>query len=307
MRVAVTGATGFVGGWVARRLAAEGHDVISFGRRAKESAPPDLPNYRQWDIAAGPTVIPAADAVVHCAAHVGHWGDASAYHAVNVAGTRHVLATCESAALFVYVSTSSVYGPGDHRNVSEDVAIRPHALTPYARTKAEGEQVVRSSGIRAIILRPHIVYGAGDRTLLPRLIAARRRGVLTVPGDGTNRISVTDVRNLACAVSQALATSRVSGTFNVADDEAPTVDELLRTTFDRLGMPTRIRYLPRALAVAAAVASEAAARVRRATTEPLLTRYVVSSLVDEHTLDTSRARSSLGYSPRYRFRDAQPG
>lgn len=299
MRVAVTGASGFVGGWVARHLAEEGHDVLSFGRRASERLPADLPNYRQWDISAGPIVIPPVDAVVHCAAHVGHWGEASAYHAVNVTGTSHVISTSESAELFVYVSTSSVYGPGNHRDVSEDATIDPGALTAYARTKAEGERLVRASGRRAVILRPHIVYGSGDTTLLPRLIAARRRGTLTVPGDGTNRLSVTDVRNLAQAVSQALVAQGVNGIFNIADAEAPTVDELLRTTFKRLGLPTRIRYLPRPLAMAAAVVSETAARMRRASAEPLLTRYVVSSLADEHTLDISRARNSLGYAPGY--------
>ncbi len=307
MMIAVTGATGFVGGWVARYLAGKGHDVLSFGRRTRERAPADLPNYRQWDIAAGPIDIPPVDAVVHCAAHVGQWGDASAYQAVNVAGTGHVISSCASAGLFVYISTSSVYGPGDHHEVNETFSIRPQALTAYARTKAEGEHLVRASGRRSVILRPHVVYGAGDTTLLPRLIAARRRGTLTVPGDGTNHISVTDVRNLADAVSQAVITEGASGTFNIADDEAPTVDELLRTTFERLGMPTRIRYLSRPLATAAAVVSETVARMRRATAEPRLTRYVVSSLADEHTLNISRARSSLGYVPRYRFRDPEPG
>lgn len=297
MRVAVTGASGFVGGWVARHLAEAGHDVLSFGRRARGRLPVDLPNYRQWDISAGPSVVPPVDAVIHSAAHVGHWGDASVYQAVNVAGTHHVLASCAAAELFVYISTSSVYGPGNHRDVSEDATIDPGALTAYARTKAEGERLVRDSGRRAVILRPHIVYGSGDTTLLPRLIAARRRGTLTVPGDGTNRLSVTDVRNLAHAVSQALVAEGVNGTFNIADAEAPTVDELLRTTFERLGLPTRIRYLPRPLAMAAAIVSETAARMRRPTGEPQLTRYVVSSLADEHTLDISRARDSLGYDP----------
>jgi nucleoside-diphosphate-sugar epimerase len=305
MRVAVTGASGFVGGWVARHLTEGGHDVYAFGRRAVEDAPTSLPNYRQWDIASGSIPLPRVDAVVHCAARVGQWGDSSAYHAVNVAGTRHVLAAFDSAGQFVYVSTSSVYGPGNHRNLTEDTSIGAGGLTAYARSKAEGERLVAASGHRAIILRPHIVYGPGDTTLLPRLIAARRRGILIVPGNGTNRVSVTHVRNLAHGVERALVSTDASGTFNIADDEAPTIDELLRSTFERLGMPTRILYLPRPLAMAAAVVSETAARLRGANTEPLLTRYVVASLADEHTLDVARARGSLGYHPRYRFRDAE--
>lgn len=305
MRVAVTGASGFVGSWIARDLAAQGHDVLAFGRRAVAELPAHLPNYRQWDITSVPAGVPRVDAVVHCAARVGQWGDGEAYHATNVAGTRHVLSAFESAELFIYVSTSSVYGPGPHRHLAEDSAIGADALTAYARTKAEGERLVITSGRRAIILRPHIVYGPGDTTLLPRLIAARRRGTVTVPGNGANRVSVTDVRNLTHGVERALAVAGASGTFNIADDEAPTVDALLRTTFERLGLPTRLVYIPRPIAMAAATAVETAARWRGATSEPLLTRYVVASLADEHTLDISRARRSLGYDPRHRFRDAE--
>jgi len=304
MRVAVTGASGFVGGWVARELTAAGHDVHAFGRRPADRIHARLPNYRQWDITSGPIRVPHVDAVVHCAALVGQWGESDRYEVTNVAGTRHVLSAFDSAELFVYVSTSSVYGPGDHRRLSEDAPIGASTLTAYARTKAEGERLVSASAHRAIILRPHIVYGPGDTTLLPRLVAARRRGTLTVPGNGTNRVSVTHIRNLTHGVERALAVTGARGTFNIADDDTPTVDALLRTTFERLGLSTRLVYIPRAIAMAAAVAIEGAARLRGATREPLLTRYVVASLADEHTLNTSRARESLGYDPRHRFRDA---
>ena len=302
MRIAVTGASGFAGSWIARELAARGHEVHAFGRRAAADLAVEVPNYLQWDITSR-RMGTEVDAVVHCAAHVGHWGADTPYRAVNVEGTRNVLAAFPSAEPFIYVSTSSVYAPGHGGTVTENSAVGGTGLTAYARTKAEGEGVVATSGRRAVILRPHVVYGPGDATLLPRLLAARRMGMLVVPGDGRNRISVTHVLNLAHAVERALLSAGGEGVFNIADTECPSIDELLEATFERLALPTRLIHLPRAIAWAAAWAMEVAARRPGTSREPLLTRYVVASLADEHRLDIARARESLGYDPRWTFRD----
>ena len=302
MRIGVTGASGFVGSWIARELAARGHDVHAFGRRPAGALPVEVPNYLQWDITSR-RAMPRVDAVVHCAAHVGHWGADAPYHAVNVEGTRNVLAAFPTAEPFVYVSTSSVYDPRHGGSVTETTAAGGPGLTAYARTKVEGERVVATSGRRAVILRPHVVYGPGDTTLLPRLLAARRRGMLVVPGNGRNRISVTHVLNLSHAVERSLLSAGAEGVFNIADAECPSVDELLEATFERLALPTRLIHLPRTVAWAAAWMMEMAARRSGTAREPLLTRYVVASLADEHRLDIARARESLGYEPRWTFRD----
>jgi nucleoside-diphosphate-sugar epimerase len=225
---------------------------------------------------------------------------------VNVEGTRRVLEAFENAQPFVYVSTSSVYDAGHGGRLTEDAPTGHKALTAYARTKIEGERLVAASGRRSIILRPHIVYGPGDTTLLPRLLAARRRGWLPVPGNGANRVSVTHVLNLSHAVERSLLSAGAEGVFNIADAESPSVDELLQTTFGRLGLKTRLLHIPRPVAWAAAWAGESLARQLRVRREPLLTRYVVASLADDHLLDISRARESLGYAPQSTFRDPWP-
>jgi nucleoside-diphosphate-sugar epimerase len=72
----------------------------------------------------------------------------------------------------------------------------------------------------------------------------------------------------------------------------------------RHGMSARIAYIPRGVAWAIAVAGERLWSAVGATREPRLTRYVVQNLADECTLDVSRARALLGYSPRWTYRDA---
>jgi nucleoside-diphosphate-sugar epimerase len=172
-------------------------------------------------------------------------------------------------------------------------------------SKIEAERRVRSGGRPAVILRPHIVYGPGDTKLLPRLLAARRRGRLVVPGDGRALVSLTHVDNLCHAVSLALV-APVHGVeiLNVADEAVACVDEVLRTLLEALDLPTRLVYLPVRAARPLARVMEwtwAAGRMRSA---PPLTRYLVDQLAGDHTLSVERARSRLGYAPRRDFREA---
>jgi nucleoside-diphosphate-sugar epimerase len=306
MLIAVTGASGFVGGYIARALVANGHRVTGYGRRPLEAIRASVPNYHAWDIARGPIDAPYVDAVVHCAAMVGDWGAGRAYHAVNVRGTHAVLETFASADRFVHVSTTSVYSDDvPVVNVSEDASVGDCAYSAYGRSKAEAERVLLTAARPAIVLRPHIVYGPGDTTLLPRLLAAERFGRLPVPGTGDNRLSVTHVENLAIAVERALHAPVVRGVFNVSDAETPTVDELLTTVLARIGSRARIRYVSRRSAWRAATLCEWLWRTggRRMTRPPPLTRYVVAQLADEHTVDITRAREMLGYAPRWSYRD----
>lgn len=308
MRVAVTGASGFVGGHVATALARCGHTVFSYGQRPAASLTRRLPNYTAWDVSAGPISRPSVDAVVHSAALVGDWGPEAAYRAVNVDGTRFVLESFADAPRFVHVSTTSVYSDDVVKHhVAEDASTGNCAHSAYGRTKAESERVVRERKPDAVILRPHIVYGPGDTTLLPRLLAARRFGCLAVPGDGRNRLSVTHVDNLVLAVMRAMEATDASGTFNIADGEEATVRELLQTIMTRLGAPTRLVFVPGALAWHAAAMLEHAWPRGTGTSGPPLTRYAVGQLAAEHTLDITRARTLLEYEPRWSYRDGPLG
>lgn len=306
MRVAVTGASGFVGGYIARVLAESGHDVVALGRRRDSELRGSFASYVQWDICGGrPIAMPEVDAVVHCAARVGQWGPEREYRSVNVDGTRRVLETFHRAARFVHMSSASVYAIRQSQTrLREEARIGEPLLTAYARSKVDAERVVAASGRAHVILRPHAVYGPGDTTLLPRVLAARRYGWFPLPGDGQKRISVTYVGNLAHAVQCALDAEIASGAFNVADDEEPTVDDLLRTILRRHGVGDRLLHVPYVVARVAAVASEGAWRLGRWSGEPRLTRYAVTNLADPVTLDLSRTRAELGYAPRWNFRDA---
>jgi nucleoside-diphosphate-sugar epimerase len=305
----VTGATGFVGGRVVERLAADGHEVLAFGRRPVEQFPQrEVAAYRQWDVTRGPIDMSGpVDAAVHCAAHVADWGPAQHFMAVNVNGTRAALETFRHAGLFIHVSTSSVYGTDrPHHLIREDAPLPAGYPDAYSRTKALAERLVAAAGRDTVILRPHAVYGPGDPTLLPRLLTARRFGCQLAVGTGRNRVSLTHVDNLARAVVCALGGTFRCEVFNIADAEPVTVDAVLRELLAALGLPSRVCYIPAALARPLATLLEAAYRAVGVQHPPLLTRYVVAQLAGEFTMDMSKARARLGYEPVESYRSALP-
>jgi 2-alkyl-3-oxoalkanoate reductase len=294
VRIAVTGATGFLGGAIAAALAESGHEVTGFGRRPRGWSHPHA-RYRVWDITRAPLRGDRdVDAVVHCAALADDWAPRDRALAVNRDGTRMVVRTFPGARI-VHLSTSSVYDAfAPNVEVREDEGPARRFLSAYAESKAFAE--FELAGADAVILRPHGVYGPGDTTLLPRLLARVRGGRLILPEAGEVRHSLTHVDNLVLAVRRALDPAVPRGTYNVADDTPVLLSAVLREVLERRGIDARIVGIPYAAAFAAARSLEAAARLTR--TRPATTRYAVSQLGRERTLDLTRAREVLHYRPR---------
>ena len=292
MRVAVTGASGFIGGAVLRGLRERGHEVIGLSRRG-----PD----RSWDITSGPlSYPPAVDAVVHCAALVRDGRVQPAYQAVNVEGTRHVLTTFPRARI-VHLSSASVYDPWVPKDqVSENAPPSRRWLNGYGETKWAAEALVARLRPDGAILRPHAVYGPGDTTLLPRLLRARVAGRQLAIGDGSNRITLTAIANLVDAVAATLNRPGAAGPFNVGDPDTPAVADVFEHLLRSLGQPASITWIPRSVAWCAALVSERLAGPR----EPRLSRYAVNQLSLTCTLRLDRARRELGWEPKHSYRSA---
>jgi len=287
MRIAVTGAAGFVGSAIARAAEARGWEVVRFGRRP-------APGILRWDLAGPPPAqLPAVDAVVHTGALVADWGAARLFHQVNVLGTRAV-AEAFARTRLVHLSSSSVYPwwePCIDRAEAEPAA---RHLGPYGRSKALADVEARRHP-DALVLRPHAVYGPGDRTLLPRLLSNIRGGTLLSVGHPGVRHQLTHIENLTTA-ALAACTSGVRGAVNVADAAPVPLGAVLRSVLDATGHgDVAVKYIPGPLAMALAGLSEGVATaVRR---PPRLTRYAVSQLGMQRTYRLDRLRGELGVQP----------
>ncbi|MEW2297966.1 NAD(P)-dependent oxidoreductase [Streptomyces sp. NPDC006743] len=281
--VAVTGASGFCGGRVARSAAARGDEVLCVGRR-----PGPVGRHVVWDAAREVPDLRGADVVVHCAAAVGDPVPGSRaealMRAVNVDGTARLLRAAAGRPV-VWVSSASVYAPGPGRaRLTEDHPVRGQ-LNAYGRTKAAGEALALAAG--AVVLRPRAVYGTGDPHLVPRLLARVRHGLLLLPGPSVP-LSLTAVENLATACLAAAGWP--PGAYNIADPVPYDRDAAVRAVLAAHGVRARIRPVPRPLARTAAGAVQALGRLRPER-EPFLTPYAIDQLAAPVVLDVSRARS----------------
>lgn len=168
MRVLITGATGFVGGRIAARLVAEGHDVTALVRSPSGTLGAAGVEHVMRSLAeVGTDVLAGTEAVVHTAATT--TDDLVEARAVNRDGTARVLAAAVDAGVrrFVHLSTAAVYDrPGGAVEIDEDhPLVTPESrVRTYAVTKAEAEGVVRQAAgaLATSVLRPSAVLGAGE-------------------------------------------------------------------------------------------------------------------------------------------------
>lgn len=282
MRIAVTGAAGFVGAAVVACARARGWEVCPLTRR-------------EWDLSTGPLPDPpAVDAVVHAAAAVTDGTDRAAIWAANLHGTRHVAASFPGVRL-VHVSTASVYDPFRPTvHAPESAAPVARYRTAYGASKAAAERLL-SGRPDTVVLRPHAVYGPGDRTLLPRVLGAVRGRTLVVAGDGRCAHTLTSIGNLVDAALRACEPDAPPGTYNVGDAAPVTLDAALTALLAARGLDVTVRHLPLRLAWPLAAVLDELAHVLPV--RPRLTRYAVSHLGLERTLDLTAARTRLGVHP----------
>ena len=307
MKVLVTGASGLLGGAVAARIRAAGHQVRAFQR--SPSTVPGVEDVRgSLTVAADvDRAVVGMDAVVHLAAKVSLAGDPADFAQVNVVGTQRLLTAAARAGVtrFVQVSSPSVAHTG--ASIVGDGA-RPadpaHARGDYARTKAQAELLALAAdgdAMSVVAVRPHIVWGPGDTQLVARVVARARAGRLPLLGGGRALIDTTYVDNAAAAIAAALeraADPVVHGNaYVVTNGEPRPVAEMLAGICAAAGVQAPRWSIPAGLARVAGGAVEAVWRIRPGQDEPPMTRFLAEQLSTAHWFDQRRTRADLQWAP----------
>ena len=298
MRVLVTGATSLLGRSVAARLIERGESVTCFQRRPSGLDTAEvLGDVRDPDAVA--KAAHGSDAIIHLAALVAPRPAFADAFAVNVQGTRHVLAAAREGRL-VYVSTPSVAFHDAPSVAADALPARYDGGDAYSRTKAIAERIVLADvHTRTVVIRPHLVWGPGDTQLVGRVINRARSGRLVLPDKGRALIDTTYVDDAADAIIAGLDRSgdepRALGRpFVVTGNDPRPVGELIEGIIAAAGITTSVRSLP------APLAGMAGRMVGRwwPNEEPPLTYFAARQLSVAHWFDQAEVHEILRWRPQ---------
>lgn len=312
--ILVTGGGGFLGRSIIEALRARGLAVRSFCRG-------DYGFLRAWgvetvrgdiaDAAAVDAAVAGCEAVFHVAARVDVWGPYAEFYATNTQGTANVIAACQRHGVgrLIYTSTPSVVHGGDAVDgVDESAPYPDHFEAHYPATKALAEQAVLAANGPALAtcaLRPHLVWGPGDSSMMPRVIAKARAGRVRLIGApqkvDTLYIDNAVAAHLAAYDRLAPGSAPAGKAYFITQGEPVDGPVFLNDLITAAGLPPVDRHISVPVARALATVVEGIWRVLGLRREPPITRFVVSQLSTAHWYDISAARRDLGYTPQVSY------
>ena len=313
VKALVTGGGGFLGRYIVEKLLQRGDRVRILARRHY----PDLERAGvegvQADIRDASRVAVACagiDVVFHVAALPAIWGKWEDFYSINLEGTKNVVAgsVAHGVGRLVYTSTPSVVFDGSNLcGINETYPYPQRYICHYPASKAMAERYVIGAngkqGLLTTALRPHLVWGPGDRHLIPRVLNMARAGRLFIVGDGSNQVDITYVENAAEAHLQAVnhlqPGSSVAGqVYFISQGEPVVLWDFINQILERLGIPRVTRRIPCGIARVFGGGLEVLYNMLRLSAEPPMTRFLATHLARSHYFDISKARQHFGYRPR---------
>jgi nucleoside-diphosphate-sugar epimerase len=303
--VAVTGATGLIGGRVAHALLQRGVRVRALVRNPGRAAQllqlgADIRRFDLEDPSSFRCHMSGCQVVFHFAAVLNGFLSYQHYRRSNVEGTRALAeaAVAEGVERFVYASTVWVHGMGYGLNINEESPTVPSS-SYYANTKREAEHVIRSlhadRGLPVVIVQPTQVYGPGDATWTLRPIRLIQRNRMVFVGGGRGIIQPIYIDDVVTGTLLAAEHGTVGQTYLLCGDKSFTMAEFFGYYTRMLDKKVPLS-IPQWLAFVVAALAETSAHVLHHPS--LFTRQEVRAMTTRSTYDGSKALRELGFSPK---------
>lgn len=308
----VTGATGFIGGHLLRRLVAQGETVRALVRPHSDCA--ELKNLgvqiAVGDLCDADSVRQSMQNVkiaYHCGGLVSDWGERKSFLSANVDGTRHVIeaAVATGVERLVHLSSAAVYGYQQNREFRESDPCESRGI-PYIESKIAAERIVwqaiEKHQLDAVMLRPVMVFGPRCQTYVGEIVRHLRQGNMLLLDGGRHVAGLAYIENVVDACLLAGRIGKVNGrVFNIYDDTTITWKDYIAALAEGIGVRCPSFSLPTWLAYRLAVCMEAGGRLLSMRNRPLLTRLAVLELGQAQRYNISLARRQLGYAPAVGF------
>ncbi len=308
LKILLTGATGFIGRKLAKRLVDEGNDLYALIRSTSNTAGlPEAVEFREADLLTYEgleRVVEDIQVVIHLAAYFDFYpSDVDLLYRVNVEGTRNLMNACVGTSVerFIYCSTTEVIGPVRYPPGNEDTELRPQF--DYSKSKAMAEDIVREittdTGLSHVILRPTGVMGEGDSYTAMELVQAiNNREIPILPGDGQKHIMYTHVDDVVDAFVKAVTSkTAVNETLIICPDEPLTYKELIQFLGEKLGVEPPKRRIPTSIAKIG-IGLLSPIKNRRKNTF-LWHAKTIQSMDEDRWYTNAKAKRLLDWAPKY--------
>lgn len=300
----ITGGSGFLGRNLIRECRAQGHRVLALARSkaaqdavaalGAEPVAADL-----LDVTAAQ--IAGADWVIHSAAIVAEWGPRAEFERINVQGTQHLLDVSRAAGVqsFVLIGTEAAYATGGPmRNIDESQPLPNNPLPRYPATKAAAEKLVRAAdapGFRCSVVRPRLIWGRDDSSVLPQLVEAVKKGQFAWVNGGRYITSTCHVANVCEGALLAAEKGKGGAAYFLTDGEPQPFREFMTRLFATRGITVPDKSIPRGFVKFFATVCEFAWEYLPLPGAPPITRMSIALGTQDVTVIDTLARRELGY------------
>ena len=307
MKYLVTGATGFVGPYLVKRLVRSGHQVRCLVRKNSDTDPIRL---QKTEIIRGDITVPetlrgiaeGVETVVHMAT-LGHMANFSSresdFNQVNVHGTQNLIEESLRAGVrrFIHCSTVAAMGICGDGPADEETPCHPHHAYGQSKQKAEKRvlQAVHEQQLPAVILRFSMVYGPGDPRDLLMLTRLAKKRFFPVIGHRPKLTPLVHALDVVEGIIRAVEGARSGEIYILTNPEPMPFDQLRKIIQDALGIRGISLYVPEWMALGGAALLETAFRMTGK--KPPVTRKNIESTLADRVFSPAKAMRDFGFSP----------
>lgn len=313
MKIFISGVTGYVGRNIAKHFIRNNHEIVGLSRDLKKSLWLEElgVNIFKGDLHTSDLVdgLTGCDLVIHTAADIDHKNISKSQYETNVIGTQLILKASKAAGVkqFIHISTESVLLTGKALSLAtEDMPYPKHSVGAYSITKYLAEESVinaKTDDFSVIILRPRFIWGRDDTTAMPQIMKAIASKKFAWIDNGQYKTSSLHIGNLCQGIECAIFRGRSGEVYFLTDDDNKTFRDLVSALIEANGALSPTKSIPRAVLLLMAKLDN----LRRKffpNMKPLpITMQEFSTSAVEVTLDITKAKQELGYSPVISFQE----
>lgn len=305
MKIFITGASGFVGGHIVRRLSNQ-YQFLAMAR--SENSAQKVEEYGATAVkcelgSVKKEHLENCDLIIHAAAFTKEWGTKEAFFKTTVEGTRQLLAVAKEAGVkkFIQISTEAILFTGqDLNNIDESYPYPSKSKFLYSESKLEAEKIALAMNDEAFdvsVIRPRLVWGPGDQAVLPVVIKMIEEKKFMWVNGGTNETSHTHIYNLVHSIDCLIKNWKKKEVYFVTDGETNSYKVFFTEYLKTQGIEAPNKAIPKWLIRSLSVVVEGIWKTLRIKNTPPMTRLPAYMLSSNFTISHKKAEQQIDYQP----------